>query len=96
MALMVIEYRKTRDTAPCLIKIKGQYLFFPWHSSLWMKHSSFTVCRKKTKKVGVVLLYYNDLREEVRRLKWEDKYSYKEIAEYLEIKPRSLYNWLAG
>ncbi len=51
---------------------------------------------KKTKKVGVVLLYYNDLREEVRRLKWEDKYSYKEIAEYLEIKPRSLYNWLAG
>lgn len=36
------------------------------------------------------------LRKEVKLLKALQGISYKEIAEYLEIRQESLYNWLCG
>lgn len=38
----------------------------------------------------------NILREQVKELKIKQDIMYKEIAEYLEIKPNSFYNWLKG
>ena len=37
-----------------------------------------------------------DLRKEVKLLKALQGISYKEIAEFLEIRQDSLYNWLCG
>jgi hypothetical protein len=37
------------------------------------------------------------LRERVKLAKvYNDEYSYKDFAEYLDVKPRSFYNWLHG
>lgn len=36
------------------------------------------------------------LRKEVKLLKALQQISYKEIAEYLELPPKSFYNWLNG
>lgn len=36
------------------------------------------------------------LRKEVKLLKALQGVSYKEIAEFLEVQPDSLYNWLCG
>ena len=36
------------------------------------------------------------LRDEVKLLKALQGISYKEIAEYLEMPPKSFYNWLKG
>ena len=38
----------------------------------------------------------NELRKQVKLLKALQGISYKEIAEYLEIKVNSLYSWLRG
>lgn len=38
----------------------------------------------------------NDLRKQVKLLKALQGISYKEIAEYLELPPKSFYNWLNG
>ena len=38
----------------------------------------------------------NDLRKQVKLLKALQGVSYKEIAEYLELPPKSFYNWLNG
>lgn len=37
-----------------------------------------------------------DLRKQVKLLKALQGVSYKEIAEYLELPPKSFYNWLNG
>ena len=37
-----------------------------------------------------------DLRKQVKLLKALQGISYKEIAEYLELPPKSFYNWLNG
>ena len=39
---------------------------------------------------------YDELRAQVRELKWKYNYSYKSIAQKIGIKPRSLYCWLNG
>jgi len=38
----------------------------------------------------------DDLRKKVKMLKALQGISYKEIAEYLELRPKSFYNWLDG
>ena len=37
-----------------------------------------------------------DLRKQVKLLKALQGISYKELAEYLELPPKSFYNWLNG
>ena len=38
----------------------------------------------------------NILRKQVKELKMLQDIQYKEIAEYLDIRPNSFYNWLKG
>lgn len=38
----------------------------------------------------------DDLRKKVKLLKALQNISYKEIAEYIELPPKSFYNWLNG
>lgn len=38
----------------------------------------------------------NDLRKQTKMLKALKGISYKELAEYIDIKPKSIYQWLNG